>query len=260
VVRFLAVLVGVALVGAPALAQELAPRVDHPPVTRVTRGEAASLQATIVSPIGRPIMEPAIFVRLSGATRYSRVPLAPDATVKDLFVGRLPDALVSTDFDYYLEAFDADGNGPGRAGSPEAPFHVAVVAPVPVARPETPAQHVQTILLTPTPPKEPRTHTATAALGILGGFFAGAGACAFVGAQWQRQEFLNAQSQGWAYDSHNVNDQNVIWGVATAATVVGGAMLIGALISAVVPSASDEPPPPPPPTTVPATVTPRALR
>jgi hypothetical protein len=50
--------------------------------------------------------------------------------------------LIPGDFDYYIEARDARGGPPGRAGSPDAPFHVtvapAVVASAPVPPPAMP--------------------------------------------------------------------------------------------------------------------------
>ena len=41
----------------------------------------------------------------------------------------LPGATLTGNIEYYLETYDNDGNGPARAGSPEAPYHVAVASP-----------------------------------------------------------------------------------------------------------------------------------
>jgi hypothetical protein len=116
-----------------ARAQDLSPKIDHQAVAAATKGEPLILRARLVSMSGMPIAEPAAFVRLPGVTGFSRLPMKPDLAFQGLYAAEIPASYVVGDLDYYLESFDADGNGPGRAGSPEAPFHVVVSAPAPAA-------------------------------------------------------------------------------------------------------------------------------
>src|SRR5207245_2073373 len=87
-----------------------------------------------------PIFQPMVFIRVAGITGFTRVQMNPVAGVNDLFTAEVPMSLTAEDFDYYIEAFDEDGNGPARVGSPESPLHVSVGAagPPSVARPAPP--------------------------------------------------------------------------------------------------------------------------
>ncbi len=50
----------------------------------------------------------------------------------DSYSATLPGNTVDANLEYYVEAYDNDGNGPGRAGTPETPFLIAVT-PAPEA-------------------------------------------------------------------------------------------------------------------------------
>jgi len=71
------------LLGTAAQAQELSPRIDHLPVTGGTRGSAVDVRALIASPAGHAIFEPAVFVRLPGLPRFTRLAMQPDPQIKD---------------------------------------------------------------------------------------------------------------------------------------------------------------------------------
>ena len=133
------------LLPSSGVAQDLSPKVDHEAVARATAGEPLVLRARIVSATGQAIAEPTALVRLPGVSGFTRLPMKFDPALKDLYVARLPGAHVVADLDYFIEAFDEDGNGPGRAGSAEAPFHVSVAAVAPVSLTPAPAT------LAPTP-------------------------------------------------------------------------------------------------------------
>jgi hypothetical protein len=111
-----------------AVAQDLTPRIDHKPATRAARGEPVEIRARIVSVSGKAVYQPTVFLRVAGITGFSRVTMTPIPQMKDLFIAEIPASLAAGDFDYYIEAFDEDGNGPARAGTPEKPIHVAVGA------------------------------------------------------------------------------------------------------------------------------------
>jgi hypothetical protein len=120
-----------------ASAQDLAPIIDHQPTTQALHDQPVELRAKINSVSGKGIYQPTVYVRVVGITGYSRIQMQPVAGTKDVFFATIPASLTASDFDYYVEAFDEDGNGPGRSGTPETPLHVAVGAAAPVAPPGT---------------------------------------------------------------------------------------------------------------------------
>ncbi|HUB08597.1 MAG TPA: hypothetical protein VMB50_16445 [Myxococcales bacterium] len=117
-----------ALPAAGALGQEgtAMPVVEHNPVTRAAPGQPLTLTATIHSSNG--VFQPVVDFRHVGETSWTKVPLLPSGN--DVYTATLPGATISSDVEYYLEAYDNDGNGPARAGSPDNPLHVTVAAAV----------------------------------------------------------------------------------------------------------------------------------
>jgi len=105
------------------------PRIYHQPVTAVPAGQPLSVRARIVSSSGRPILEPALVVRLAGVPAFTRVAMKPEANAKDFYVAEIPGSLVAGGLDYYLEASEQGGAAPARMGSADSPIHVAVGAP-----------------------------------------------------------------------------------------------------------------------------------
>ncbi len=160
-------------------AQDLAPKIDHVPVTKASRSESLTLRARMISQSGKAIFEPTLYLRLAGFSGFTRVAMKADPMMQNVFEAQIPAEHVSGDFDYYLEAFDEDGNGPARVGSPEQPIHVAVVAPdvpkktaEPTLQPQSAAQpQPQTIVVMAPPPQpEGRPLAPGLALWIIGGF------------------------------------------------------------------------------------------
>lgn len=99
--------------------------------------EGVALEARLVSTTGRKVFEPAAFVRLVGEKEYVRLPMAPLAG--DLYRAPLPAALSGHECEYFLEAFDEDGNGPFRRGSPERPLRLSRPQPAAATPRPTPA-------------------------------------------------------------------------------------------------------------------------
>jgi hypothetical protein len=125
------VFAAVTMVAFAARAQNLAPLIDHQPIFQVNRGAPVTIQAQIRSQSGKAIFEPTVYVRLAGISGFARVAMAPVGGALNLYAAILAPSLVSSEFDYYIEAYDNDGNGPGRAASPDRPFHVTAAAPPP---------------------------------------------------------------------------------------------------------------------------------
>jgi hypothetical protein len=87
------------------------------------RAHAVTLEAHMASTAGRKVIEPAAFVRLAGEKDFQR--LAMQGLTGDTFSAELPASLADRDLEYFLEAFDEDGNGPFRKGSPERPLRLS---------------------------------------------------------------------------------------------------------------------------------------
>lgn len=134
-----AVLAGLAgplmLAAGPALAAapDPTPLVAHEPLATFKKGEAVSIKARIRSPVGKQIFSPTAFVKAPGH-KPARVPLLPIAGEIDSYAASIPANLLQGDFEYYVEAFDEEGNGPGRMGGPEAPMKVRALSTAPVER------------------------------------------------------------------------------------------------------------------------------
>ncbi len=114
---------------APAAPQPAAalPTIVHAPVAQAQVGQPLTLAATIRS--GNGIFQPSVYFRHAGEANWTKIPLLPSGG--DVFTATLPGATLSSNIEYYIECYDNDGNGPARAGSPDAPFQVAVALPPP---------------------------------------------------------------------------------------------------------------------------------
>ncbi|MHB8420370.1 MAG: hypothetical protein ACYDCL_20045 [Myxococcales bacterium] len=127
-----------------ARAQSAGPTIDHTPVTQATAGQPLTIAATIHSSSG--VFQPVVLFRHPGEATWRKQELL--AGTNGSYAMTLPGNAVDRDLEYYLEAYDDDGNGPGRAGSPDSPFHVAVVAGVAQPAPEA---AVTALVETPSP-------------------------------------------------------------------------------------------------------------
>jgi hypothetical protein len=121
------------------------PSIAHQPVTVAPPvGNVLDVEAVISDPAG--VFEPTLLVRSVGATEYTRVPMKPVAGTVDLYRATLAAGLLSTaPLEYFIEAFDNDGNGPTSAGSESSPLRIeaARASPVVVAPPTPTAPVVQ---------------------------------------------------------------------------------------------------------------------
>lgn len=110
---------------------------SDPPVITHVRIERAPVNAELVVRAkiddASPIFAPSVYVRPVGDTEFVALEMVAEG---DGFVAKVPPERVGKNLEYFIEAFDEQGNGPAREGSPEAPFRVEVfdpAAPVVVA-------------------------------------------------------------------------------------------------------------------------------
>ncbi|MHB1843603.1 MAG: hypothetical protein ACYCWW_02045 [Deltaproteobacteria bacterium] len=125
--RLAVILAPLALLAGTALSQEAGPAIQHAPISQAVPGQPLTITATIQSAHG--VFEPTAIFRRVGDPAWMKQALLPEGEGR--FSVTLPGASVTSDLEYYLEAYDDDGNGPARAGGPDAPFRVAVAPAAP---------------------------------------------------------------------------------------------------------------------------------
>ncbi len=161
-------------------ADTAAPVVAHTPVKSITAG------ARFVQVFARITDEskfyPQVFYRYAPGDYAKPVDMKPVKGQKDQFGGNVP--VQGPYVEYYLEAYDEFGNGPGRAGDPDHPFRVDTGGEVAQAEPAPARAQPAPLRLAPKPtpvaqaPSGGRTWTwivGGVGLGSLaGGLLAGA--------------------------------------------------------------------------------------
>jgi hypothetical protein len=70
------------------------------------------------------VQNAAVMFRHSGEKDYKSLPMGNIGA--DDYTATIPAAMVTSDLEYYLEAFDRYGNGPSRSGSPNVPYAMRV--------------------------------------------------------------------------------------------------------------------------------------
>lgn len=101
------------------------PSITHVRVAEAPKAAPFVIRANIEDE--SPIFAPAVYVRASGADDYVAI------AMRDVGGGRF-EAIVPAErmagiLEYFVEAFDELGNGPSRAGTPDAPFRVSTFDP-----------------------------------------------------------------------------------------------------------------------------------
>ncbi len=113
------------LVPAIALADTSPPRITHNPIERAPVGQAIVVKCEIVDESA--IFAPSLLVRAKGTKEFDTIDLKK--TTSTTYEATIPAEQVTGDLEYVIEAFDEIGNGPARAGSPEAPLVIKVFDP-----------------------------------------------------------------------------------------------------------------------------------
>ena len=103
------------------------PAISHAAVTQATKGQPIEINARLLGDTG--VLGATVLFRHSSKTDYRALPMAGIAG--DNFTATVPGQQVTSNLEYYLEAFDRYGNGPGRSGTPDAPYRIQVVEPLP---------------------------------------------------------------------------------------------------------------------------------
>lgn len=109
------------LISSAARADDTTPPViEHTPVTKADKGAIVQVFAKITD---ESKFFPQVFFRYDSSSPFEKpVDMKPVKGKKNQFGANVPNK--GPYVEYYLEAYDEFGNGPGRAGAPEAPFKV----------------------------------------------------------------------------------------------------------------------------------------
>jgi|GEM_PF-1592411 len=102
------------------------PAISHTAVTKATKGSNIEINARLIGDTG--VTSPTVLFRKSGETAYKALPMGDLGG--DNFTATIPATMATGDLEYYLEAFDKYGNGPGRSGAPSLPYRIQLLEPV----------------------------------------------------------------------------------------------------------------------------------
>ncbi len=72
------------------------------------------------------VFAPSVYVRAVGSEMFDNIPMTK---VEDGYQAIIPAEQVTQAIEYFIEAFDEQGNGPAREGTPEQPIRVLVFDP-----------------------------------------------------------------------------------------------------------------------------------
>ncbi|HTO98998.1 MAG TPA: hypothetical protein VMK66_18235 [Myxococcales bacterium] len=106
------------------------PAITHSAVAHAPKGKPVEISARLVGDTG--VQNAAVMFRHTGEKDYKALPMGNIGG--DDYTATIPAAMVTSDLEYYLEAYDKYGNGPARSGSPGIPYSLKLaeaVAPVP---------------------------------------------------------------------------------------------------------------------------------
>jgi hypothetical protein len=119
---------GLALAVSAARADDTAaPEITHTPLEKAEKGKPVHIRAKITD---ESKFFPQVFYRWDGAAFGKPVDMkkvTAKKAPKDQYQATIPGK--GDSLEYYIEAYDEFGNGPARAGAPEAPFKVEMTEP-----------------------------------------------------------------------------------------------------------------------------------
>ncbi len=100
------------------------PVIFHKPPAAAIVGQPLEIVAEIKDPSG--VFGPTLYYRKPGTAKFASAAMN-EAGGK--FSATIPATAVTGDLDYFIEAFDNEGNGPARKGTPEKPLKVDFTRP-----------------------------------------------------------------------------------------------------------------------------------
>ena len=107
-------------VGAP-------PAITHTTVTKAFRLQPVEINAKLIGDTG--VSKAMVFFRHVGEHDFRELPMGNIGG--DDYTATMPASVVTDDLEYYLEAYDQYGNGPGHSGGPNVPYQISVTVKPP---------------------------------------------------------------------------------------------------------------------------------
>jgi len=212
------------------------PAITHTAVTQATKGQSIEINARLVGDTG--VQGATVMFRHAGEKEYKALPMGNVGG--DNYTATVPGQMANADIEYYLEASDRYGNGPGRSGAPNVPYTITVLD----------ARAGTGLTSSGATPGGPRVVKApfsanpgrSVAWLFMTGFVGGvifAGGEAF--ASWQQN---NAYTHTFEFEGRKVPDllakANTSGSRAkTAAIVAGASLVVGIVLLVVFPERSD---------------------
>jgi hypothetical protein len=115
------------------------PAISHQTISKAIKGQNIEIPAKLVGDTG--VSQAQVFFRHAGEHDFHGFPMG--SVGGDDYSATIPASAVSGDLEYYLEAYDKYGNGPGRSGGPMVPYQISVSeAPPPPLIVTTPNQPI----------------------------------------------------------------------------------------------------------------------
>ena len=199
------------------------PRIVHTPVREAPANKTLTLQAVIEDESG--VFEPTLYYRSAGTRKFSSASMTK--TSGSAYVVTIPAAVMATDLDYFLEAYDVHGNGPARFASSEAPQRVRALGP---PNPEAVATSAAVS------PAEPTHRLRTFGYATAGVGAAGLIAGGIFGLSARSRE-KDALKDGSAMGARNkYNDARSAATTANVLFIAGGALAAVGVVLAILPS------------------------
>jgi len=98
------------------------PAISHQTISKAIKGQNIEIPAKLVGDTG--VSQAQVFFRHAGEHDFHGFPMG--SVGGDDYSATIPASAVSGDLEYYLEAYDKYGNGPGRSGGPMVPYQITV--------------------------------------------------------------------------------------------------------------------------------------
>ena len=103
------------------------PAISHTAVTSATKGQPVEINARLIGETG--VQGATVLFRHTGEKEYRALPMGDLG--EERYTATIPAQVVTGDLEYYLEAFDKFGNGPGRSGAANVPYKIQILEPMP---------------------------------------------------------------------------------------------------------------------------------
>jgi len=222
-------------------ADTVPPTITHTAITTAPAGKPLTVTAEITD--DSEIFEPTLYYRAADAQKFLSMSMLGTGSI---YTATLPAAALDKDVEYFLEAYDAMGNGPARFASDTAPQRIAVqkapvVAEVKPPVEKDPKQPVVDVVKPGEPEAAPGRTMKIAGWSLVGVGVASLAAGTYFGISSGslRDEAVNEPSARLANDKLEDARSNAT--LANVTLIAGGVLAAGGAVLALLPMTSSSP-------------------